>query len=148
MGPVVNGDGGSSGGGDRWGTVGLAAVEVPSFFSFRGPLRALQDLYEDWSAIYRNRIPPYLTLPLARPSQPSLYLSGHFAFPLIPPRPLSLYPFSLLLLCASLCAGFIQSFAALTPSFASFLVSLVFLCSFPSGFDILIIIRSLNCFEC
>lgn len=91
-------------------------------FLFVGPRRALQDLYGDWSAIYRNRIPPYLTLPLARPSQPPLYLSGHFAFPLFPPRPLSLYPFSLLLLRASLCAGFIQSFAALTPSFASFLV--------------------------
>lgn len=34
---------------------------------FRGPCRALQDLYEDWSAIYRNRIPPYLTLPLVHP---------------------------------------------------------------------------------
>lgn len=33
---------------------------------FRGPCRALQDLCaRDWSAIYRNRIPPYLTLPLA-----------------------------------------------------------------------------------
>lgn len=32
---------------------------------FRGPCRALQDLYGDWSAIYRNRIPPYLTLLLA-----------------------------------------------------------------------------------
>ena len=36
-----------------------------SFCSFfRGPCRALQDLYEDWSAIYRNRIPPRLVLPL------------------------------------------------------------------------------------
>ena len=42
-----------------------------SFCSFfRGPCRALQDLYEDWSAIYRNRIPPCLVLPLAAASLP------------------------------------------------------------------------------
>jgi len=66
-------------------------------FSFREPrLGALQDLYEDWSAIYRNRIPPYLTLPLAQSPQPPLYLTDHSA-----PLFLILLPFSLPLLRAS-----------------------------------------------
>lgn len=67
------------------------------FFS-RGPRRALQDLYEDWSAIYRNRIPPYLTLPLARSSQPPLCLTDCLSS-LSPPAPC---PFFLSLLLTPL----------------------------------------------
>lgn len=62
-------------------------------FFFHGPRRALQDLYEDWSAIYRNRIPPYLTLPLARSSQPPLCHTD--CLPSLPPPPAPC-PFSFL----------------------------------------------------
>lgn len=62
---------------------------------FRGPCRALQDLCaRDWSAIYRNRIPPYLTLPLAH-----LLLAS--------PQPLQVTPSSSL------------SLSTLLPSFSS-----------------------------
>lgn len=73
-----------------------------SFF-FREPHRALQDLYEDWSAIYRNRIPPYLTLPLKRCSQPPLCFTDYLPS-LPPPTPC---PFFL----SFLFAAFIQSFS-------------------------------------
>lgn len=90
--------------------------------------RALQDLYEDWSAIYRNRIPPYLTLPpLARFSRPPLCFTdspSSSSSSLSPLSPLSLFPsrsFALLL------AALIQSFAAQTLSF--FVAYFLSLCS-------------------
>lgn len=129
---VVNG----GGGGDLRGMVG-PAVGVRRFlvfFFFRGPRRALQDLYEDWSAIYRNRIPPCLTLPLARALSASLVPHRSLYLPAPPPRhhP-SPYPFSLPLSFASLFAGFIQSSAALTLSLSPplFLCVFVFLTSIP-----------------
>lgn len=85
---------------------------------FRGPCRALQDLYEDWSAIYRNRIPLYLTLPLERSSQPPLCLTD--CLPSLPP-PAS-YPFSFSLPFAA----FIQSFFPLRRSFPLFVPLLLF----------------------
>jgi len=108
----VNGGGGDLRWDRQWRRLGYSFVLV---FSFRGAhLGALQDLYEDWSAIYRNRIPLYLTLPLARSSQPPLYLTDHSA-PLLILFPFPFRSFALLL------AGFIQSFAALTLLFSPFL---------------------------
>lgn len=46
--------------------------------------RALQDLYEDWSAIYRNRIPPYLTLPPLARFSPGLPCASPTHLPLLP----------------------------------------------------------------
>lgn len=91
-------------------------------FFFHGPRRALQDLYEDWSAIYRNRIPPYLTLPLARSSQPPLCHTD--CLPSLPPP--APCPFSFLCPLSLLFAASIQSFFPPRRSFPLF-VSLLFL---------------------
>lgn len=116
---------------------------------FRGPCRALQDLCaRDWSAIYRNRIPPYLTLPLAhlllaspRPLQvtpssslslsPSSFLPSLLAVRLVPfpSFPLSLTPLPLLFHQTTFLVAFIHPFVILTlslfidlPSFSSTLL--------------------------
>lgn len=117
-------------GGDLRGSVGprrrRGVPSLSSFFSFRGSHRALQDLYEDWSAIYRNRIPPYLTLPLARSSLPpsclagySLPISSPLFSPLASPRPPPC-PFALSFFRTPPCRFYSVAFAApkpLSPSF-------------------------------
>lgn len=87
---------------------------------FRGPSWALQDLYGDWSAIYRNRIPPYLTLPLAHPflaSVEPLQVTLSFSFLHGTPSSLSARPLPstlrLLFHETSLLVAFIQPFAML-----------------------------------
>jgi len=105
--------------GVRWDPAAAGYSSFSSFF-FRGLRRALQDLYEDWSAIYRNRIPPYLTLPLARSSQPPLCLTAFPLFLLLLLVPFPSYTFPLLL------AAFIHSFSLSRRLFLLF-VPLLFL---------------------
>lgn len=77
----------------------------------------MQDLYEDWSAIYRNRIPAYFTLPLARSSQPPscASLTAFLLFLFLLLVPFSSHSFSLLF------AAFIQPFSSLRRFLSLFL---------------------------